>query len=62
MSGKVTANTFGLAMGVQSAIVKHVVLDLGFFGPHYRSGKGEFKGTSSHSLSPSEQNWFKEIT
>jgi hypothetical protein len=56
MSGKVNANTFGLAMGVQSAIGKHVVLDIGFFGPHYGSGKGEFKGTSSHSLSAAEQN------
>ena len=56
MSGKINANTFGLAMGVQSAIGKHVVLDMGLFGPHYGSGKGEFKGTSSHSLSASEQN------
>lgn len=56
MSGKLTANTFGLAMGVQSALGKHVVLDIGFFGPHYGSGKGEFKGTPSHSLSAAEQN------
>jgi hypothetical protein len=56
MSGKLTANTFGLAMGVQSALGKHLVLDIGFFGPHYGSGKGEFKGTPSHPLSAAEQN------
>lgn len=56
MSGKLTANTFGLALGVQSALGKHVVLDMGLIGPHYGSAKGEFNGTSSHSLSATEQN------
>jgi hypothetical protein len=55
MSGKLTANTFGLAMGVQSALGKHVVLNIGFFGPHFGSGNGEFNGTSSHPLNAEEQ-------
>lgn len=60
MSGKLTANTFGLALGVQSALGKHVVLDMGLIGPHYGSAKGEFNGTSSHSLSAAEQNDLKK--
>jgi hypothetical protein len=60
MSGKLTANTFGLAIGVQSALGKHVVLDLGLLGPHYGSGKGEFNGVSSHSLSAQEQQDLKD--
>jgi len=56
MSGKLTANTFGLTMGVQRAFGKHVVIDLAFFGPHYGSTKGEFEGSPSHSLSKTEQN------
>ena len=56
MSGKITSNTFGLAIGAQHFIGKHVVLDWSMFGPHYGSAKGEFNGTSPHSLSASEQN------
>lgn len=56
MSGKLTTNTGGLSMGVQSALGKHVVLDMSFFGPHYGSGKGKFSGTTSATLSPDEQS------
>jgi|SRR6185437_16092775 len=60
MSGKLTSNTYGLAMGFQNALGKHVVLDISFLGPHYGSGKGEFSGVSSKSLSPDEQNSLRE--
>jgi hypothetical protein len=60
MSGKLTSNTFGLAMGVQSALGKRFVLDWSFFGPHYGSAKGVFSGTSSYSLSTDEQDDLRE--
>lgn len=55
MNGKLTANTFGLAFGVQSMLGKRVVLDWSLFGPHYGNGKGEFTGKSTHPLSADEQ-------
>lgn len=56
LSGKLTGNTFGLAMGVQSALGKHLVLDISFLGPHFGSAKGMFSGTSSKPLSAAEQD------
>lgn len=56
MSGKLTSNTFGLAIGAQSALGKRFVLDWSLFGPHYGTGKGIFKGATTQSLSPDEQN------
>lgn len=56
MSGSLTSNTFGLAIGAQSALGKRFVLDWSLFGPHYGSGKGTFNGTTSHPLSPDEQS------
>lgn len=56
MSGKITSNTFGLSIGAQHFIGKHIVLDWSMFGPHYGSAKGNFSGTPSHSLSGDEQN------
>ncbi len=56
MSGKLTSNTFGLAMGAQSALGKRFVLDWSFFAPHYGSAKGVFSGTSSYPLSTDEQD------
>ncbi|MEO9005235.1 MAG: hypothetical protein ABI288_10880 [Ginsengibacter sp.] len=55
MSGKLTTNTAGLLMGVQSDLGKHVTLDISFFGPHYGAGKGDFTGTTSTPLSAEEQ-------
>jgi hypothetical protein len=56
MSGKLTSNTFGLAIGKQSALGKRFVLDWSMIGPHYGSGKGVFSGTSSQPLTPDEQD------
>ena len=55
MSGKLTSNTFGLAMGAQNFIGKHIVLDWSFFGPHFGSANGLFSGNTSKSLSATEQ-------
>jgi hypothetical protein len=60
MSGKLTSNTFGLAIGAQSALGKRFVLDWSFFGPHYGSGKGVFSGTTSQPLTPDEQDDLRE--
>jgi hypothetical protein len=60
MSGKLTSNTGGLLLGVQSDLGKHVVLDISFFGPHYGSGKGDFSGTTSQPLTPDEQDDLRE--
>lgn len=56
LSGKLTSNTGGLLLGVQSMLAKSVVLDISFFGPHFGVGNGNFTGTSSKTLSPSEQD------
>ena len=56
MSGKITSNTVGLAIGAQHTFGKHIVLDWSFFGPHYGSAKGLLSGTSSKPLSTEEQN------
>ena len=60
MSGKLTTNTGGFLIGVQNSLGKHMVLDLSLFGPHYGSGKGDFKGTTSQPLTPDEQNNLRE--
>lgn len=60
MSGKLTSNTAGLLMGVQSDLGKHATLDISFFGPHYGSGKGTFIGTTSSPLSSAEQADLKQ--
>lgn len=56
MSGKLTSNTGGLAIGAQHFIGKHVVLDWSLFGPHFGSAKGLFSGTPAKQLSPQEQD------
>ena len=60
MSGSLTSNTFGLAMGAQSALGKRFVLDWSFFGPHFGSATGIFSGNSSHLLTPDEQDDLRE--
>jgi hypothetical protein len=55
MSGKITGNTFGLLLGVQKSLGKHICLDF-YFGPNYGTGKGDFTGKSSTPLTPEEQD------
>ena len=56
LSGKVTANTGGILFGVQHGWGKHIVIDSWILGPHYGSGKGDFRGVSSKPLSQKEQD------
>jgi hypothetical protein len=56
MSGKLTGNTFGLMLGAQWPLGKHISLDWWILGPHYGSGKGEFNGIASQPLTVTEQN------
>jgi hypothetical protein len=60
MSGKLTSNTGGILIGAQKDLGEHVVLDISFFGPHYGSGKGDFRGTTSQPLTADEQNDLRE--
>lgn len=54
--GNLTSNTYGLAIGAQNALGKHLVLDWSLLGPHYGSAKGNFSGNSLTPLSPEDQD------
>ncbi|MEP6676998.1 MAG: hypothetical protein ABJA78_17680 [Ferruginibacter sp.] len=56
LSGDITANTGGILFGIQKPLGKHLCIDLWLLGPHYGSGKGDFNGVSSKTLTPDEQN------
>jgi Protein of unknown function (DUF3575) len=56
MSGKLTGNTFGLMLGAQWALGKHISLDWWMLGPHYGTGKGDFSGQASQPMTIAEQN------
>ena len=55
LSGKLTGNTGGILFGVQKFFGERIVLDIWIFGPHIGSGKGDFNGTSTRTLTPDEQ-------
>lgn len=55
LSGDIKANTFGLLLGAQWSLSKHIVLDWWILGPHIGNGKGDLTGVSSRPLSASEQ-------
>jgi hypothetical protein len=56
LGGEIKSNTFGLLIGVQKYLGKHISLDLWIIGPHYGNGKGDFTGTSTVPLTTDEQN------
>lgn len=56
MAGKITGNTFGLQIGAQWNLGKHVCLDWWIIGPHIGTGKGNLTGTASTPLTVAEQN------
>jgi hypothetical protein len=56
MSGKLTGNTFGLMLGAQWALGKHISLDWWMLGPQYGNGKGDFSGLASQPMTIAEQN------
>ena len=60
LAGELKSNTFGLLMGVQKYLGKHVSLDLWILGPHYGNGKGDFTGTSTVPLTSTEQADLKQ--
>lgn len=60
MSGKLTGNSFGLMLGAQWFLGKHISLDWWMLGPHYGSGKGELTGVASKPLTIDEQADIRE--
>ncbi len=58
VSGKATANSVGLMLGVQFFLgkSKNWVLDWWIVGAHYGTGNGDFVGKSNRLLSPEEQH------
>ncbi len=56
LSGDIKGNSFGLMFGAQWALGKNICLDWFILGPHYGSGSGSLKGSSSVALSQAEQN------
>ena len=56
MSGELKGNTFGLMLGAQWHLGKHISLDWWILGPHYGNGKGDFAGKSTQPLTTEEQN------
>jgi hypothetical protein len=56
LSGKLTANTGGIALGAQWFLGKHWALDWWILGPHYGGGNGDLEGLSTHTLTPQEQS------
>lgn len=60
LAGKLSGNSYGVMFGAQWALGKHVSLDWWIIGPHYGTGKGEFKGLASKPLSNEEQADLKQ--
>lgn len=61
ISGKANGNSGGLMIGAQWFLGKadNWVLDLWIVGAHYGKGNGDFRGTSSRTLTLSEQQELK---
>ena len=55
MSGELKSNTFGLMLGAQWHLSKHISLDWWILGPHYGNGKGDFTGVTSTPMTVDEQ-------
>lgn len=56
LSGKLTGNTGGILLGAQKFFGERIVLDIWIFGPHIGSGKGDFNGNSTRTLTPDQQD------
>lgn len=56
MGGKLTANSFGLQLGAQFNLGKHIILDWWIVGPHYGTSDGNFLGVTDRDLNAFEQN------
>ena len=56
MAGELKGSSFGLMLGAQWHLGKHISLDWWIIGPHYGTGNGNFTGKSSQPLTPVEQD------
>ncbi len=56
MAGELKGNTFGLMLGAQWHLGKHISLDWWILGPHYGNGKGDFTGKTTQPLTQVEQD------
>lgn len=60
LSGEIKSNTFGILLGAQWSLSKHIVLDWWILGPHIGAGKGDLVGLSSQPLSADAQASIRE--
>ena len=60
MGGELTANSFGLQLGAQFYLGKHITLDWWIVGPHYGTSKGDFVGITDRNLTTFEQQELKK--
>lgn len=60
LSGDITASSFGLMLGAQWMLSKHISLDWWIVGGHFGTSKGDVVGVSSRALSPNEQQQIRE--
>ncbi len=62
ISGRTTANSFGLMIGCQWFLGKrdNWVLDFWIVGGHYGTANGDFDGVSDYVMTPEEQRELKE--
>jgi hypothetical protein len=60
MGGKLSANSFGLQLGAQFHLGKHIILDWWIVGPHYGTSKGDFVGITDRNLTTFEQQELKK--
>ena len=60
MGGKLSANSFGLQLGAQFNLGKHIILDWWIVGPHYGTSKGDFVGITDRNLTTFEQQELKK--
>lgn len=60
MGGKLSANSFGLQLGAQFNLGKHLILDWWIVGPHYGTSKGDFVGITDRNLTTFEQQELKK--
>ena len=60
MGGTLSANSFGLQLGAQFNLGKHIILDWWIVGPHYGTSRGDFVGVTDRNLSTFEQQELKK--
>jgi hypothetical protein len=60
LSGDLKSSTYGLLIGAQWSLGKHICLDWQILGPHYGTGNGSLSGISSFTLSSAEQTSIRD--